>query len=74
LFDQFARVYAQRFTMEELQQIVDFYETPTGKKLAESNLAINTDLQTVMKVFDNNLKPEFFAKVRAELKAAGIDV
>lgn len=74
LFDQFARVYAQRFTMEELQQIVAFYESPIGVKLAGSNLAINTDLQTVMKVFNNNLRPEFFAKVRAELKAAGIDV
>jgi hypothetical protein len=74
LFDQFARVYAQRFTMEELQQIVAFYESPIGVKLAGANLAINTDLQTVMKVFNNNLRPEFFAKVRAELKAAGIDV
>jgi hypothetical protein len=74
LLDQFARVYAQRFSPEELQQIVDFYTSPTGTKLANANPDINKDLQTVMKVFDNNLKTEFFAKVRAELKAQGVDL
>src|SRR5690606_38971423 len=34
LLNQFARVYAARFTVEELQQIVAFYESPTGQKLA----------------------------------------
>ncbi|RYE52690.1 MAG: DUF2059 domain-containing protein, partial [Rhizobiaceae bacterium] len=74
LLDQFARVYALRFTMEELQAIVTFYESPTGQKLAQANSEINTDLQRVMQVFSNNLKREFFAKVRAELKAQNIEI
>jgi hypothetical protein len=72
LLDQFARVYAVRFTIDELQQIVAFYESPTGQKLAASNMEANEDLSRVMQVFTNNVRPEFFAKVRAELRTQGI--
>ena len=74
LLDQFARLYALRFSMEEMQQIVDFYKTPVGQKLATANASMNDDLQAVMKVFEANLRVEFFAKVRAEMKALGHDV
>lgn len=74
LMDQFARVYALNFTIEELQEIVAFYESPVGNKLATANATLNESLQMVMQVFETNLKTEFFAKVRAELKAGGYDV
>jgi len=74
LLDQFARVYATRFTMEELQQIVTFYETPTGRKLATANTEVNGDMQAILQVFTNNTRPEFYAKVRAELRAKGFEV
>jgi len=74
LLDQFARVYAVRFTIPELQEIVAFYESPTGKKLAAANAEVNIDLQRVMQVFTNNVRPEFFAKVRAELREQGIEL
>ena len=74
LLNQFARVYAARFTIEELQAIVAFYETDTGKKLAQANTEVNADLQTVMQVFTNNVRPEFFAKVRSELRAQGLQL
>ncbi|MCS6759932.1 MAG: DUF2059 domain-containing protein, partial [Candidatus Devosia euplotis] len=71
LFDQFARIYAVRFTIEELQQIVGFYESSAGQKLAQANSDVNSELQAVLQVFTNNARPEFFAKVRAELRAQG---
>ena len=74
LLDQFARVYAVRFSMDELQQIVTFYESPIGIKLAQANAEVNVDLQRVMEVFTGNLKREFYAKVRAELRAQGIQI
>jgi hypothetical protein len=74
LLDQFARVYALSFTMDELQAIVSFYESPVGQKLATANASLNESLQRVMQVFEANLRTEFFAKVRAELKASGHDV
>ena len=54
LLDQFARVYALNFTIEELQQIVAFYESPVGAKLAEANATLNQNLQVVMQVFETN--------------------
>lgn len=74
LLDQFARVYAVRFTVEELQAIVAFYESPTGQKLAQANTEVNGDLQAVLQVFTNNTRSEFFAKVRAVLRAQGFQV
>jgi hypothetical protein len=74
LMDQFARVYALNFTAEELTQIVAFYESPVGQKLSNANATLNEGMQTIMGIFEANLKREFFAKVRAELKAAGFDV
>lgn len=74
LMDQFARLYALRFSMSELQEIVAFYESPVGVKLSTVNAAIGEDVQMVMQVYVANLKTEFFAKVRAELRAAGHEI
>ena len=60
--------------MEELQEIVVFYESPVGVKLATVNASNNDSLQDVMQVFQITLNQEFFAKVRAELKAKGFNV
>jgi hypothetical protein len=73
LMDQFARVYALNFSMEEMTQIVAFYDSPVGQKLTNANASLNEGMQTIMGIFEANLKREFFAKVRAELKAAGFD-
>lgn len=73
LFDQFARVYALSFTIEELNEIVAFYESPTGAKLTKANARLNSSIKRVLNVYEQNLKGEFFAKVRAELKAKGFD-
>jgi len=73
LMDQFARVYALNFSMEEMTAIVAFYDSPVGQKLTNANANLNEGMQTIMGIFEANLKREFFAKVRAELKAAGFD-
>jgi len=74
LLDQFARIYALQFSVDELQQIVAFYESPVGVKLATANATNNESMQKVMQVFQVNLNQEFFSKVRAELKAKGFNV
>lgn len=73
LFDQLARVYATVFTPEELQQIDDFYASPVGQKLSKANAELNSTVQRVMNIFSVNLRREFMAAVRAELKDMGID-
>lgn len=74
LFDQIARVYALNFDIDELKQIVAFYESPVGVKLARANSELNASVARVVNVFSINLQTEFFAKVRAEMKALGHDV
>jgi hypothetical protein len=74
LMDQVARIYAQHFTQDEMQQIVNFYSSPAGQKLADQNFAINQQLQKVMSLFQVNIATEFYAKVRAELKTKGVDL
>ena len=73
LVDQIARVYAVVCTPEELQAIVDSYSSPAGMKLSKANAQLNTTIKRVMDVFTVNLKRDFLAGVRAELKAQGID-
>jgi hypothetical protein len=74
LLDQFARVYALNFTDDELKQMITFYSSPVGKKITKTSVAVNSDLQKVMRVFDANLQPEFYAKVRAQMKADGYNL
>lgn len=74
LFDQFARLYAMRFNMEELNAIVTFYESPVGQKLASANSELNEDLRRVLQVYTNNLRTEFYAKVRAGLREKGVEL
>lgn len=71
LYNQFARIYAIRFSIEELQQIIDFYNTEVGQKLLDQNPAINEDLTTVLAVWSRNTGPEFLSRVRAELREQG---
>jgi len=74
LIDQFARIYAARFTVEELTEIVAFYESDVGQKLSQQNLEANQQLSTVLKIYESNLQREFLASVRATLKEMGIDI
>jgi len=74
LLDQFARVYAARFTVDELQTIVDFYSSDVGRKLSKENFEANRQLSTVLNIFQQNLRVEFLAQVRATLKERGIDI
>jgi hypothetical protein len=74
LFNQFARVYAVEFTTQELAEIVAFYETPAGQKLADSAQTVNAGIRAVMQVYTNNFGTEFVTKVRAALKAQGYNL
>lgn len=74
LLDQFARVYAQRLTLEDLQVIVDFYESEVGQRLSKENFEANQQLQAVLGIFQRNLNTELLAAVRANLKERGFDV
>ena len=74
LYNQFARIYAMRFTQEELEEILAFYNGEVGQKLLANNPGINQDLQIVLGVWKNNTESEFLARVRAILREEGYSV
>jgi hypothetical protein len=74
LFDQFARVYAINFTPDELVEINAFYASDVGQKLAGTTYDVGLDLDAVMQVYSTNLRTEFFAMVRADLREQGITI
>jgi uncharacterized protein len=74
LYNQIARIYAVTYTPEELQQIVAFYETPTGQKLASNAMSLNQDIGKIMQVYTHNFGTEFVREVKAKLKEAGYNV
>jgi hypothetical protein len=36
MLDDFAALYAEKFTLEELRQVTDFYKSPAGRKAMEN--------------------------------------
>lgn len=74
LYNQFARIYAMRFTQEELETILEFYNTEVGKKLLANNVTINQDMQLVLRVWEENTQREFLARVRTILRDEGYSV
>jgi uncharacterized protein len=74
LFNEVARVYAVMYTADELQQIIAFYETPVGQKLAANAQQVNTDTAKILSVFTQNFGTEFVREVKAKLKEAGYNV
>lgn len=74
LYNQFARIYAMRFTQEELEEILEFYNSDVGQKLLANNVTINQDMQVVLGVWEENTQREFLARVRAILREEGYNV
>lgn len=74
LYDQIARIYAVEFTIDELRQIIAFYESPVGKRITETRITLEAGLGAAIAVFRRNLGNEFPAKVRAVLRDKGYNV
>lgn len=71
VLDQFARIYALRFSMDELKELNTFYETPTGQKLAGLQSKIDQEIVKLYQLYEQNMRKEFYARVRTDLIAQG---
>lgn len=66
-----AKVYAARFTEQELKDMLAFYKTPLGKKmLIEEPNVVERTLQTAQD-WANRMSEEVMGKFRAEMKKKG---
>jgi hypothetical protein len=65
-----ARIWAAGFTDDEIQQLIDFYATDTGKKFAVGMPAILAVQTSAAQEWGKSVAEELNLRVQAELKAA----
>jgi len=69
-----ATLYAERFSEQELKDVVAFYKTPVGKKFAaEEPQVIDQSLQRAQ-AWSQKLSEEVLSRFRAEMKKRGHDL
>jgi uncharacterized protein len=74
LLNEVAKLYAARFTEQELKEALAFYKTPLGRKmLAEEPAILDQSLKNAQ-IWANRLSEEVIGKMRAEMKKKGHDI
>lgn len=69
-----AKLYASRFTEQELKDILAFYKSPLGRKLIVEEPAILDQSMKNAQTWAENLSQEVIAKMRTEMKKRGHDI
>jgi hypothetical protein len=71
LTNEIVRLYAQRFTEQELKEAVAFYKTPLGKKIIVEEPRILDESYARIQVWANKLSDEAMGRIRSEMKKRG---
>jgi uncharacterized protein len=71
LGNEMARLYATRFTDQELKAILVFYQSPAGKKLLAEQPTVVDDSMKFAQDWANKLSDQVIANMRDELKKKG---
>jgi hypothetical protein len=74
LMDEVARLYAARFTEQELKEVVAFYKTPAGRKVIVEEPRVLDASMTHAQNWANKLSEEVIGKFRTEMKKKGHDL
>ena len=69
--NEIVRLYAQRFTEQELKDAVAFYKTPAGKKMLAEEPKILDETYARLQQWANRLQEEVASRVRVEMKKRG---
>jgi uncharacterized protein len=69
--NEIVKLYAARFTEQELKEAVAFYKTPTGKKILAEEPKILDETYARVQQWAVRLQSEVSARVRAEMKKRG---
>ena len=74
LAEEIARLYASRFTEQELRDVLAFYKTPLGQKvIVEEPKILESSVQQAQ-AWANRLSGDVVDKIRAEMKKKGHDL
>lgn len=69
-----AKLYASRFTEQELKDALAFYKSPLGRKLLVEEPTILDQSMKNAQTWANRLSEEIIGKIRAEMKKRGHDI
>ena len=74
LMNEVSKAYAQRFSEQELKDILAFYKTPLGQKMiAEEPKALEESLRRAQE-WANNFSEEVIARMREEMRKRGANL
>ncbi|MTW15618.1 DUF2059 domain-containing protein [Rhodoplanes serenus] len=74
LLGEVARIYAQRFTESELKELVAFYKSPVGKKMASDEPAVIDESLKKAQAWADTFSAEVMTRFREEMKKKGHDL
>jgi hypothetical protein len=74
LTEEIARLYAGRFTEQELKDVLAFYKTPVGRKMIVEEPKVLEASMTHAQNWANKLSEEVLTKFRVEMKKKGHDL
>jgi hypothetical protein len=71
LTDVYAPIYAEHFSEKELQELIDFLESPIGQKTIELTPMLAQSTQMAVQMATQELLPELQKKLKERLTGAG---
>lgn len=74
ILDILAAAYASRFTEAELKQALDFYNTPTGKKMVNERIAIVQSSVQAIQAWGAQVNAQAAQRIREEMRKKGFDL
>src|SRR5262245_38389533 len=74
LVNEGARVYAGKFSEQELKDILAFYKSPLGRKVIEQEPAILEQTVVNLENWANRFSNEVIAKFRTEMRKKGHEI
>ena len=74
ILNDVAKIYASRFTEQELKDALNFYKSPLGRKLVVEEPNILDQSMRTAQTWAENLSQEIIAKMRTEMKKRGHDI
>ena len=73
--DNIARIYAERFSEQELKALIAFYKSPVGRKMVTDEPQIIDQKRAITrKTGATNLSDYVLSKFREEMKKKGHDL
>lgn len=73
LMDQMVPLYHRQFTHEEIKGLLAFYQSPLGKKVAQTLPALTQESMKLGQEWGEALGPKIESAVHARMKKAGVE-